>query len=134
MSAPPEAYTPQRQRILHGQEHDTHLELLDARPNVYIDFSARIDELGRQPHAARDFIIRWQDRIIFGLDMPVSVEAYRCYFRFLETRDEHFEYPDYIGRFGVYTRWKLYGLDLPDEVLRKVYHENARRVIPGIEL
>jgi hypothetical protein len=61
--------------------------------------------------------------------MPISAEAYRCYFRFLETRDEYFDYPDYIGRFGVYTRWKLYGLDLPDVVLKKVYYENARHVI-----
>ena len=108
--------------------------LLDARPNVIIDFSARIDELGRQPYTARDFFIKYQDRILFGLDMPVSPEAYRCYFRLLQTRDEHFDYPDYIGRFGVYTRWKLYGLDLPDEVLKKVYYENACRVIPAVAL
>jgi predicted TIM-barrel fold metal-dependent hydrolase len=107
-------------------------ELLDAHPNVVIDFSARIDELGRQPYTARDFFIRYQDRILFGLDMPVSREAYRCYFRVLETRDEYFDYPDYIGRFGVYTRWKLYGLDLPDEVLRKIYSGNAVRVIPRL--
>jgi hypothetical protein len=107
-------------------------ELLDAHPNVVIDFSARIDELGRQPYTARDFLIRHQDRILFGLDMPVSVEAYRCYFRFLETRDEWFDYPDYIGRFGVYTRWKLFGLGLPDDVLRKIYHDNAARVIAGL--
>ena len=94
-------------------------ELLDAHPNVIIDFSARIDELGRQPYTAHDFFLRYQDRILFGLDMPVSAEAYRCYFRFLETRDEYFDYPDYIGRFGVYTRWKLYGLELPDDVLKK---------------
>ena len=88
--------------------------LLDEHPNVTIDFSARIDELGRQPYTAHDFFVEYQDRIMFGLDMPVSPEAYRCYFRFLETRDEHFDYPDYIGRFDVYTRWKLCGLDLPD--------------------
>jgi predicted TIM-barrel fold metal-dependent hydrolase len=108
-------------------------ELLDARPNVCIDFSARIDELGRQPYTARDFFLRYQDRILFGLDMPVSAEAYRCYFRFLETRDEYFDYPDYIGRFGVYTRWRIYGLGLPDEVLKKVYCENAIRVL-GVRL
>ncbi|HUT90056.1 MAG TPA: amidohydrolase family protein [Thermoguttaceae bacterium] len=108
--------------------------LLDDHPNVIIDFSARIDELGRQPYTARDFFIQYQDRILFGLDMPVSPEAYRCYFRFLETRDEHFDYPDYIGRFGVYTRWKLCGLHLPDEVLNKIYYENAQRVIPGIRV
>lgn len=106
--------------------------LLDAHPNVVIDFSARIDEIGRQPYTARDFFIKYQDRILFGADMPISPEVYRTYFQLLETRDEWFDYPDYIGRFGVYTRWKLYGLDLPDEVLRKVYSENARRVIPGL--
>ena len=106
--------------------------LLDEHANVVIDFSARIDELGRQPYTAHDFFVRYQDRILFGLDMPVSAEAYRCYYRLLETRDEYFDYPDYIGRFGVYTRWKLYGLDLPDDVLKKVYRENARRVLPGL--
>ncbi len=107
--------------------------LLDEHANVVIDFSARIDELGRQPYTAHDFFVRYQDRILFGLDMPVSAEAYRCYFRLLETRDEHFDYPDYIGRFGVYARWKLCALDLPDDVLRKVYRENALRVIPGLK-
>jgi predicted TIM-barrel fold metal-dependent hydrolase len=108
--------------------------LLDQFPNVVIDFSARIDELGRQPYTARDFFIHYQDRVLFGLDMPVSPEAYRCYYRFLETRDEYFDYPDYIGRFGVYTRWKLYGLHLPDEVLAKLYYKNAQRVIPGVSV
>ncbi len=107
-------------------------ELLDVHPNVVIDFSARVDELGRQPYTARDFFVRYQDRILFGLDMPVSPEAYRCYFRFLETRDEYFDYPDYIGRFGVYTRWKLCGLDLPDDVLQKLYRKNALRIIPHL--
>ncbi len=104
-------------------------ELLDAHQNVIIDFSARIDELARQPYSAREFLTKYQDRILFGLDMPVSVEAYRCYFRFLETRDEYFDYPDYIGRFGVYTRWKLCGLDLPEEVLEKIYYRNAARLL-----
>ncbi len=116
------------------EDLDAVSQLLDAHPNVVIDLSARIDELGRQPYTARDFFIKYQDRILFGLDMPVSVEAYRCYFRLLETRDEYFEYPDYIGRFGVYTRWRLYGLDLPDDVLEKVYYKNAMRLLPSIEL
>ena len=109
-------------------------ELLDNHPNVMIDFSARIDELGRQPYTASDFFHRYADRIVFGLDMPVSAEAYRATFRFLETRDEYFEYPDYIGRFGVYSRWKLYGLGLPDDVLKKIYHENATRLLGGLDL
>jgi predicted TIM-barrel fold metal-dependent hydrolase len=109
-------------------------ELLDNHPNVSIDFSARIDELGRQPYTAAEFFRRYADRILFGLDMPVSTEAYRCYFRLLETRDEYFDYPDYIGRFGVYTRWKLFGLGLPDDVLKKIYHENAMRLLGGLTL
>ena len=118
----------------HPEDLASVAELLDTYSNVIIDFSARIDELGRQPYSARDFVIKYQDRILFGLDMPVSAEAYRCYFRFLETRDEYFDYPDYIGRFGIYTRWKLNGLHLPDEVLKKVYFQNAQRVIPGISV
>jgi hypothetical protein len=118
----------------HPEDLASVAKLLDDYPNVTIDFSARIDELGRQPYTAHDFFVKYQDRILFGLDMPVSPEAYRCYFRLLETRDEYFDYPDYIGRFGVYTRWKLYGLDLPDDVLKKVYHENAERVIPGVRV
>jgi hypothetical protein len=86
------------------------------------------DELGRQPYSARDFFIKYQDRILFGVDMPISPEIYRFYFRFLETRDEYFDYPDYIGRWGR-SRWKICGLHLPDEVLRKVYRENALRLI-----
>ena len=116
----------------HPEDLASVARLLDEHANVAIDFSARIDELGRQPYTAREFFIQYRERILFGLDMPVSPEAYRCYYRFLETRDEHFDYPDYIGRFGVYTRWKLYGLDLPEEVLQAVYCDNARRVIPGV--
>jgi hypothetical protein len=63
--------------------------------------------------------------------MPISPEAYRGYFRFLETKDEYFDYPDYLGRPG-HCRWRIYGIYLPDDVLRKVYYENAQRVIPGL--
>jgi predicted TIM-barrel fold metal-dependent hydrolase len=105
---------------------------LDAHPNAYIDLSARIDELGRQPYTARDFMIRYRDRILFGSDMPAEPRIYRCYFRFLETRDEHFDYPDYTGRWG-FCRWKIYGLNLPDPVLRRIYYENALRAIPGLQ-
>jgi predicted TIM-barrel fold metal-dependent hydrolase len=107
--------------------------LLERRPNVCLDLSARMDELGRQPYTARDFMIRWQDRILFGTDMPISTEMYRCYFRFLETGDEHFDYPDYLGEFNGYTRWKICGLRLPDDVLEKIYHRNALRLIPGLQ-
>jgi hypothetical protein len=105
---------------------------LDRHPNAVIDISARIDELGRQPYTAREFMIRYQDRVLFGTDMPVREDIYRAYFRFLESRDEYFEYPDYIGRWG-HCRWRIYGLGLPDEVLKKIYHQNALRVIPGLQ-
>ena len=108
-------------------------DLLERLPNLCVDFSARMDELGRQPYTAREFFIRWQDRILFGADMPVSVEMYRAYFRFLETRDEYFDYPGYVGETTNFTRWKIYGLGLPDDVLAKVYMENALRVIPGLK-
>lgn len=116
----------------HAEDLADVARLLDACPNAAIDFSARIDELGRQPYSAREFLVRYQDRVLFGLDMPVSEAAYRCYFRFLETHDEHFDYPDYIGRFGGCSRWKICGLDLPDAVLRKIYRDNALRLIPRL--
>jgi len=105
--------------------------LLDENPNVYIDFSARIDELGRQPYTAREFMLRYQDRIYFGTDMPGSVRMYRCYFRFLETFDECFFPPDYDGTFERH-RWPICGLGLPREVLAKIYYRNALRLVPGL--
>jgi predicted TIM-barrel fold metal-dependent hydrolase len=107
--------------------------LLERLPNVCIDFSARMDELGRQPYSAREFLIRFQDRVLFGADMPVSALMYRTYFRFLETSDEYFDYPGYVGEFDNFTRWKIYGLHLPDETLEKIYNGNALRVIPGLK-
>lgn len=105
--------------------------LLDENPNVYVDISARIDELGRQPYTAREFLIRHQDRVFFGTDMPASPEMYRCYFRFLETRDEYFIHPDYDGTFDRY-HWHIYGLGLPSGVLKKIYYGNALKLIPGL--
>jgi predicted TIM-barrel fold metal-dependent hydrolase len=99
--------------------------------NVWIDFSARMDELGRQPCSAREFMITWQDRILFGADMPLSTDVYRCYVRFLETRDENFEYVDYLGRWG-HARWRIHGLGLPETVLEKIYRANARALVPGL--
>ena len=108
--------------------------LMQELPNVCIDFSARMDELGRQPYSARDFLIRWQDRVLFGTDMPISEQMYRCHFRFLETSDEYFDYPGYLGESDNVTRWKIYGLHLPEPVLEKIYNRNALRVIPGLEV
>jgi len=111
-------------------------ELLDSNPNVYIDFSARLDELGRQPYTTREFFIKYQDRIIFGTDMPAnittSVEMYRTYFRFMETFDESFYAPDYDGTFDR-ARWPICGIGLPKEVLKKIYNENILRIIPSLK-
>jgi predicted TIM-barrel fold metal-dependent hydrolase len=106
--------------------------LLDEYPNAHIDCSARIDELGRQPYAAREFLIKYQDRVYFGTDMPASVDMYRCYFRFLETYDEHFIPPDYDGTFGRF-RWHIHGLGLPRDVLQKIYYRNVLRLVPGLQ-
>ena len=107
--------------------------LLDRYPNANVDLAARIDELGRQPYTARDFFIAYHDRILFGVDMPVTAAIYRCHFRFLETRDEFFDYPDYVGRWGR-SRWRIHGLHLPDDVLRNVYAGNATRLMPGLRI
>lgn len=110
-------------------------KLLDENPNVYIDFSARLDELGRQPYTTREFFIKHQDRIIFGTDMPAgistSVEMYQTYFRFLETFDESFYSPDYDGTFNQ-ARWPICGIGLPADVLRKIYSENILKIIPTL--
>ena len=100
--------------------------LLDRCPNVSVDISARTPELGRQPYTARDFFLRYADRILFGTDLLPEIEMYRLYYRFLETADEYFDYPSHASRQG---RWKIYGLFLPDDVLRKVYRENALRLL-----
>jgi predicted TIM-barrel fold metal-dependent hydrolase len=100
--------------------------LLDELPNVYTEIGAVIYDPGRQPRFAREFFIRYQDRLLFGKDVWEPSE-YPVYFRVLETADEYFDY--YRKR---HAFWKLYGLDLPDEVLRKLYYENAIRIIPGM--
>jgi predicted TIM-barrel fold metal-dependent hydrolase len=103
--------------------------LLDQCPNFYVDLGARISELGRQPYAARRFFLQYADRILFGTDFGPSLDAYRVYYRFLETDDEYFNYnPDPHGLPGQ-GRWYIYGLSLPDEVLEKVYYRNAERLL-----
>ena len=95
--------------------------------NLYIDISERIAELGRQPYTAKKFFIEHQDRILFGIDVYTDPEWYRVYYRFLETADEYFNYGlQEIPRQG---RWMIYGIDLPDEVLEKIYYKNAEEVI-----
>jgi predicted TIM-barrel fold metal-dependent hydrolase len=98
--------------------------LLDKYPNVMVEFGARQMELGRQPRRARQFMIDYPDRVLFGTDYVVSHEMYRNHFRWVETEDEAFEYWD----FPWLGRWKVSGLGLPDAVLEKVYHLNAERI------
>ena len=104
-------------------------QLLDAHPNLYIDISARTPELGRQPYTARNFFLKYVDRILFGTDLLPEIDMYRLHYRFLETADEYFEYPSHASRQG---RWNIYGLFLPEDVLRKVYRENALRLLPQL--
>ena len=101
-------------------------KLLDECPNVMTEIGAVLAELGRQPRFARDWITRYQDRVLFGKDSYEPSE-YRAYFRVLETADDSFPY--YRRR---HAFWKIYGLDLPDPVLRKVYSGNAARIVPGL--
>jgi uncharacterized protein len=102
-------------------------KLMDELPNMYTEIGAVLHELGRQPRFAREFLIRHQDRVLFGKDIWEPTE-YHTYFRTLETADEYFPY--YRKR---HAFWSLYGLDLPDEVLKKLYYKNALRIIPGID-
>ncbi len=97
---------------------------LDRYPNMMVEFGAREAELGRQPRRAREFFIKYQDRIMFGTDNGMDEEMYRNHFRWLETADEYFDYWGYPGQ----GRWEIYGMELPDEVLEKVYHLNAERL------
>lgn len=99
---------------------------LEQYPNMYVDINARISEMGRQPYTARKFMIKYQDRILFGTDTPPDAEAYRVYYRFLETDDEYFDPTPAHKQQG---RWMIYGLYLPDEVLEKIYNKNALKLL-----
>jgi len=98
---------------------------LEKYPNMYVDINARISELGRQPYTCRKFMIKYQDRILFGTDTRPNAEAFRIYYRFLETDDEYINADASHHRQG---RWHIYGLFLPDEVLEKIYNKNAVRI------
>ncbi len=102
-------------------------ELIDRCPNFYIDISARIGELGRQPYTARRFFIDHADHILFGLDAGPHVPSYRLVYRFLETEDEYFNYS--VSEVPGQGRWFVYGLFLPNAVLEKVYRLNAARLL-----
>jgi predicted TIM-barrel fold metal-dependent hydrolase len=110
---------------------------MDKFPNMHVELGARIGELGRQPRAARKFFERYQDRILFGTDAvpkgystPQQIfndELYQIYYRFLETEDEYFDYaPAPVPPQG---RWRIYGVGLPAPILKKVYYDNAARLL-----
>ena len=112
-------------------------ENLDRYPNMFVDLAARIGELGRQPRTALKFFDKYQDRILFGTDAtphgdeyPQQVfndKLYEIHFRFLETEDEYFDYaPAKIPPQG---RWRIYGIGLPETILKKVYYENSARIL-----
>jgi predicted TIM-barrel fold metal-dependent hydrolase len=98
-------------------------------PNMYVDIDARISELGRQPYSARRFFLKYSDRIMFGTDTTPRRDAYRVYYRFLETDDEYFDCSASHHRQGF---WNIYGIFLPPDILEKVYHKNAERVLFGL--
>ena len=101
-------------------------KMLDAMPNVYTEVGAVLYDIGRQPRAAHDFFVKYQDRVLFGKD-SFQPEEYPYYWRVFETRDDYF---DYYRNYHAF--WKLYGIDLPDAVLKKVYYQNALKITKGI--
>jgi predicted TIM-barrel fold metal-dependent hydrolase len=101
-------------------------KLLDEFPNVYTEVGAVLYDIGRQPHAAHDFFVKYQDRIMFGKD-SFQPEEYPYYWRVFETRDEYFDYYRHYHAF-----WKLYGINLPDSVLKKVYYQNALKITKAV--
>ena len=102
-------------------------QLMEQIPNMYVEFGAVIAELGRQPRMARQFFEKYQNRILFGKD-SWQPDEYATYFRVLETADEYFPYHKKYHAF-----WRMYGMALPDDILKKVYYQNAIRIIPGID-
>ncbi len=110
------------------QAHDLNAlsQLLTDLPNVYTEVGAVLYDIGRQPRAAHDFFVRFQDRILFGKD-SFQPEEYPYYWRVFETRDDYFDYYR-----GYHAFWKLYGIDLPDAVLKKVYYQNALKLMPAV--
>lgn len=101
--------------------------MLDTLPNVYTEFAAVLEEIGREPKYARKFFLKYQDRILFGKD-TWSVGEYGFYFRMLETEDEYF--PP-LRKYHAF--WSMYGLGLPDDVLKKIYYKNGLKLFPQID-
>ena len=111
-----------------GNDLDRLGRVLDSLPNMNTELGAVLYELGRQPKRAREFLTKYQDRVLMGKDTYGGPQEYAVYFRVLETGDEYFDY--YRRR---HAFWKMYGLALPDEVLRKIYYGNALRIIRGVD-
>ncbi|WP_404310205.1 amidohydrolase family protein [Neorhodopirellula lusitana] len=103
---------------------------LEKYPNLVVELASRISELGRQPYTAREFLIRYADRVLYGTDGPQPESRLRLYWRFLETHDEYFPYSEKSPPPQGF--WNIYGVHLPDDVLEKIYHANAARIIPGV--
>ena len=101
--------------------------LLDLFPNMYVDTAERIAELGRQPYTAREFLLKYQDRVLYGTDLYPREANIAGNYRFFETFDEYFPYNDWDEH--QQGRWNIYGVGLPDEALQKIYRENAMKVI-----
>jgi predicted TIM-barrel fold metal-dependent hydrolase len=112
----------------HGNDLARLGKLFDEHPNVYVDIAAVLAELGRQPYSAHDFLTKYQDRVLMGKDI-YEVNEYKWYFRCLETRDEYIEY--YRKR---HAFWRIYGFQVADEVLKKIYYKNALKLVPGIDV
>jgi predicted TIM-barrel fold metal-dependent hydrolase len=100
--------------------------MLDAMPNVYTEVGAVLYDIGRQPRLGHDFFVKYQDRLLFGKD-SFQPDEYPYYWRVFETKDEYF---DYYRNYHAF--WKLYGIDLPDVVLKKLYFQNALKLTPGL--
>lgn len=103
---------------------------LDKFPNLWIEPASRIAELGRQPFTARKFLIKYADRLLFGTDGPWPEPRLRIYWRFFETSDESFDYSEKVP--PPQGMWQIYGVNLPNDVLEKLYHGNAAKLIPGV--
>lgn len=126
---------PQTQFIaahLGSSEHDlaTAARWLEQYPNLHLDIASRINELGRQPTSARKFLVRYADRVLLGTDGPWPELRLHLYWRFLETADDAFDYSEKSP--PPQGLWQIHGLELPDDVLRKIYHLNAAKLIPGV--
>jgi predicted TIM-barrel fold metal-dependent hydrolase len=120
--------------------------LLDRYPNLYLDCSATrwmVRELSARRDAARDFFIRNQDRILFGSDQVSNDERgfdflasrWWCHRKLWET-DYACPSPILDPDLPAEAQPQLRGLALPDQVLQKMYHDNAVKLMArvGVEL